>query len=123
MGKKQLGKETFGQYIRRRRMGKQFTLREFARQVGVSPTYMSHVEQDMADPPTAERVRRMAELLDENPDELIAMAGRMPEDLPEIIQRRATEMPELLREASGLTPDQLQKVRDQIRILKEQGDG
>jgi transcriptional regulator with XRE-family HTH domain len=122
MGKKRIGKETFGQYIRRRRMEKQFTLREFARQVGVSPTYMSHVEQDMSDPPTAERVRKMAELLDENPDELIAMAGRLPEDLSEIIQNRATEMPELLREASGLTPDQLQKVRDQIRKLKEQGE-
>ena len=111
------------EYIRRRRMEKQFTLRDFARQVGVSPTYMSHVEQDMADPPTAERVRKMAELLDEYADELIAMAGRLPEDLSEIIQNRATEMPELLREASGLTPDQLQKVRDQIRKLKEKGDG
>jgi HTH-type transcriptional regulator, competence development regulator len=114
-------KETFGQYIRRRRMEKQFTLREFARLVGVSPTYMSQVEQDVADPPTAERVRKMAELLDENADELIAMAGRLPEDLPEIIQKRAAEMPELLREASGLTPDQLQEVRDQIRKLKEKG--
>lgn len=120
MGKKHMSKESFGQHIRRCRMEKQFTLREFARLVGISPTYMSHVEQDMADPPTAERVRKMAELLDENPDELIAMAGRMPEDLPEIIQSRATEMPELLREASGLSPDQLQKVRDQIRRLKEQ---
>ena len=115
-------KETFGQYIRRRRMEKEFTLREFARQVGVSPTYMSQVEQDVADPPTAERVRKMAELLDENADELIAMAGRLPEDLPEIIQSRALEMPELLREASGLSPDELQKVRDQIRKLKEKGE-
>lgn len=115
-------RETFGQYIRRRRMEKQFTLREFARQVGVSPTYMSQVEQDVADPPTAERVRKMAELLDEDPDELIAMAGRLPEDLPEIIQSRASEMPKLLREASGLTPAQLEKVQEQIRKLKEKGD-
>lgn len=115
-------RETFGKYIRRRRMEEQFTLREFARQVGVSPTYMSQVEQDVADPPTVERVRKMAELLKESVDELIAMAGRLPEDLPEIIQSRASEMPELLREASGLTPDQLLKVRDQIRKLKEKGN-
>jgi transcriptional regulator with XRE-family HTH domain len=121
MAKKKAAQETFGQYIRRRRMEKQFTLREFARKVGVSPTYMSQVEQDVADPPTVERVRKMAELLDERVDELIAMAGRLPEDLPEIIQSRSSEMPELLREASGLTPDQLQKVRDQIRKLKEKG--
>ena len=103
-------------------MEEKFTLREFARRVGVSPTYMSQVEQDVADPPTAERVRAMAELLHERVDELIAMAGRLPEDLSEIIQSRASEMPELLREASGLTPDQLQKVRDQIRKIKEKGD-
>ena len=122
MAKKSKPKETFGQYIRRRRMEEKFTLREFARRVGVSPTYMSQVEQDVADPPTAERVRAMAELLHERVDELIAMAGRLPEDLSEIIQSRASEMPELLREASGLTPDQLQKVRDQIRKIKEKGD-
>jgi transcriptional regulator with XRE-family HTH domain len=122
MAKKKAAKETFGQYIRRRRMEKKFTLREFARQVGVSPTYMSQVEQDVADPPTAERVRKMAELLDEDADELIAMAGRLPEDLPEIIQSRATEMPKLLREASGLTPAQLEKVQEQIRKLKEKGN-
>ena len=97
-------RETFGQYIRRRRMEKQFTLREFARLVGVSPTYMSQVEQDVADPPTVERVRKMAELLEEDVDELIAMAGRLPEDLPEIIQSRASEMPKLLREARGVSP-------------------
>jgi transcriptional regulator with XRE-family HTH domain len=114
--------ETFGQYIRRRRMDKQFTLRAFARRVGVSPTYMSQVEQDVADPPTAERVQKMAELLDEDADELIAMAGRLPEDLPEIIQSRASEMPKLLREASGLTPAQLEQVQEQIRKLKEKGD-
>jgi len=51
-----------------------------------------------------------------------AMAGRLPEDLPEIIQRRASEMPKLLREASGLTPAQLEKVQEQIRKLKEKGD-
>ena len=115
-------RETFGQYVRRRRMEHKFTLREFARKVGISPTYMSQVEQDVADPSTAERVRKMAELLNESVDELIAMAGRLPEDLPEIIQNRASEMPELLREASGLTPDQLQEVRDQIRKLKEKGN-
>ena len=122
MAKKSKPKETFGQYIRRRRLEEKFTLRDFARRVGVSPTYMSLVEQDVSDPPTAERVRAMSELLHEPADELIAMAGRLPEDLPEIIQRRASEMPELLREASGLTPNQLREVRDQIRKIKEQGD-
>ena len=71
-------------------------------------------------PPTADRVKRMAELLSENPDEWIGRAGRVPEDLREIIRLQPTEMPELLREASGLSADQLRQLREQIRKLKEQ---
>jgi len=110
----------FGQMLREKRLEKGFSLRKFAQKVGVSPTYLSQVEQGNVDPPTAERVRRMAELLDENPDEWIALAGRVPEDLPEIIQKRPTEMPELLREASGLTAEQIRHLTEQVRKLKEQ---
>src|SRR5690606_27462464 len=95
------------------------SLRKFADQVGVSPTYLSQVEQSNIDPPTAERVRKMADILGENPDELIALAGRVPEDLPKIIQKRPIQMPELLREASGLTGDQLRQLLEKARKLKE----
>ena len=109
----------FGQVLREKRVVKGFSLRKFAEQVQVSPTYLSQVEQGNADPPTAERVRRMAELLGENADELIALAGRISADLPEIIQKQPTEMPQLLREASGLTPEQLRHLTKQARKLKE----
>lgn len=116
-------KATFGQFLRERRMAKKFSLRKFAEQVGISPTYLSQVEQDNVMPPTADRVKRMAELLGENPDEWIGLAGRVPEDLPGIIQQQPTEMPELLREASGLSADQLRQLREQIRKLKGEGEG
>jgi transcriptional regulator with XRE-family HTH domain len=116
MGKR---KETFGKFVRRRRMEEKFTLREFARRVGVSPTYMSQVEQDVADPPTVERVRAIAKLLNENADELIAMAGRVPDDIPGIIQKQPTEMPALLRAVSGLTPEQLRRFTEEAKKLKK----
>jgi len=112
----------FGQVLREKRLEKGFSLRKFAELVGVSPTYLSQVEQCNVDPPTAERVKRMAELLGENSDEWIALAGRVPEDLPGIIQKQPTEMPELLREASGLTAEQLRKLREQAKKLKERGN-
>ncbi len=108
----------FGQVLRETRMKKGFSLRKFASLVEVSPTYLSQVEQENVDPPTADRVKRMAELLGINPDEWIGLAGRVPGDLPGIIQQQPTEMPELLREASGLSADQLRQVREQIRKLK-----
>lgn len=112
--------KSFGQVLRERRIAKGYSLRKFAEMVGVSPTYLSQVEQGKVDkPPTAERVRRMAELLGENVDELSALAGRMPADIQGIINQQPTQMPELLREASGLTPEQLKQFIAKMRRAKE----
>jgi transcriptional regulator with XRE-family HTH domain len=83
-------KKRLGRLLRSKRLAKGLSLRRFAELVGVSPTYLSQVEQGNCDPPTAERVGRMAEILSENADELTALAGRVPEDLPTIIQRQPT---------------------------------
>jgi len=112
----------FGDALRALRMAKGISLRKFADQVGVSPTYLSQVEQNNIDPPTAERVKKMAEILGENTDELIGLAGRVPGDLPRIIQKHSTQMPELLREASGLTGDQLRQLVEKAKKLKEKED-
>ncbi len=114
--------DSFGRLLRDKRVQKGFSLRKFAELVGVSPTYLSQVEQGNVMPPTADRVKRIAELLGENADEWIALAGRVPEDLPKIIQAHPTEIPELLREASGLTAEQLRKLREQAKKLKERGN-
>lgn len=109
----------FGQVLRERRTEKGFTLRRFADLMDISPTYLSQVEQGNVDPPTAERVKKMAEALDVNPDEWIALADRVPDDLPGIIKKQPTAMPDLLREASGLTIEQLRKLQEQARKMKK----
>ena len=70
--------------------------------------------------PTADRIKRMAEILDENADVLIALAGRLPDDLSAIIMEHPTEMPDLVREAGKLSDEQLRKVRKQIRRIQDQ---
>jgi len=112
-------KQSFGQALRGKRLEKGYSLRKFAELVGVSPTYLSQVEQGNVDPPTAERVHRMAELLGENPDEWIALAGRVADDLPEIIQKH-TEVPDLLRAVKGLTAIQLRKLREDAERMKKE---
>jgi HTH-type transcriptional regulator, competence development regulator len=109
----------FGPTLRDKRIAKGYSLRKFADLVGVSPTYLSQVEQGNVDPPTAERVQKMAEILNDNADELIALAGRVPGDLPRIIQKQPTQMPELLREAKGLTVEQMQMLIDQARKFRD----
>ncbi len=109
---------SFGSYVREKRVSHGHSLRKFAELVGVSPTYLSKVEQGNYAPPTVDRVKRIAELLDENVDELVALAGRIPEDLPGIIMQHPTQMPELVREAGELDDDQIQQIRGEIRRLR-----
>jgi transcriptional regulator with XRE-family HTH domain len=111
--------QCFGELLREKRIAKKFSLRKFAELVGISPTYLSQVEQSNVDPPTAERVQRMAELLEENPDELIALAGRVADDLPAIIQAK-TEVPDLLRAVRGLSAEQLRKLRKSAEEMKRE---
>ncbi len=118
MSKKPL--KRFGQVLREKRMEKGFSLRKFARLVGVSPTYLSQVEQMNVDPPTADRVKRMAELLEENVDHWTALAGRLTEDLPPIIHEEPTEVPDLLRAVRGLNADQLRQLRENAEQMKRQ---
>ena len=111
--------KSFGKLLRERRLTRGFGLREFATLVGVSSTYISQLEQENIDPPTAERAAKMAEILGENSDEWIALAGRVPDDLEGIIQNQPIVIPALLREASGLTVEQLRELADQAKKMKE----
>lgn len=116
-------KQSFGSYLREKRIAKGHSLRRFAELLDVSPTYLSHVEQEKTDsPPTAKLVKKAAELLGESPDEMVAMAGRVPEDLPKIIQSQPEAMPALLRAAKGLTPEQLKKLQEQAAKMRKEGD-
>jgi transcriptional regulator with XRE-family HTH domain len=110
----------FGDELREKRMAKGYSLRKFAQLVDVSPTYLSQVEQNNVAPPTADRVKRMAELLGENVDEWTSLAGRLTEDLPGIIQESA-EVPDLLRAVRGLTAEQLRKLREDAERMKKEG--
>lgn len=118
---KQPKKKTFGQFLREKRVAKGYSLRKFAELVGVSPTYLSQVEQDNVDPPTADRVKRMAELVGESVDEWTALAGRLTEDLPGIIHEAPTAVPDLLRAVRGLTADQLRRLREDAERMKKEG--
>jgi hypothetical protein len=43
----------------------------------------------------------------------------VPEDLPKIIQRHPRQILELLREASGLTAQQIERLRELARRMKK----
>ena len=110
---------TFGKTVRRERERRGIGLRQFAKQVGVSPTYLSKVERDEFGPPAEDKVLTIARLLDLDPDELLALAGKVASDLKEIIRRRPQEMASFLRSANGLSAEEItQLTEDAARRLK-----
>jgi HTH-type transcriptional regulator, competence development regulator len=113
-----VGREKFGAFIRREREAKEIGLREMAKKIGVSPTYLSKVERDQFAPPTEDKVRAIAQIIERDPDELMAMAGRVPSDLAAIIKRRPVEMSALLRTANGLSAEDLAWLAREARKAK-----
>ena len=85
-------------------------LRELARMVPISPTYLSKLERGQASPPREEKVRKIAEILACDPDELLAKAGRVSTDLAAIIRRRPVAIAALLRIAKGLSDGDLDRI-------------
>ena len=114
-------KAHFGTMLRERRIAKGHSLRKFAELVDVSPTYLSLVETGKAEyPPSAERVRVMAEVLGEDPDQWTALAGRMPQDVRDIILNKPEAMPALLRAAQGLSADELRKLTKRLERKRDE---
>ncbi len=49
----------------------------------------------------------MAKLLNANPDQLLAMAGRIPDELAELIHRHPIELPRLIRLVADWNPEDI----------------
>ena len=111
-------RESFGALVRREREAKGLGLREMAKLIGVSPTYLSKVERDEFPPPAEDKVKAIAKLIDYDRDELLALAGRVASDLTEIIRQRPREMADLLRTAKGLSPDGMVRLARQAKKAK-----
>ena len=109
----------FGAFIRRQREAKEIGLREMAKKIGVSPTYLSKVERDEFSPPAEDKVRKIAVILDLDTDELLARAGRVASDLTEIIRRQPRETASFLRSTAGrLTADEWRQLTEKSRKAK-----
>jgi ribosome-binding protein aMBF1 (putative translation factor) len=110
--------EKFGEFVRREREAKEIGLREMAKMIGVSPTYLSKVERDEFSPPAEDKVKAIAKIINCDADELLARAGRVSSDLSDIIKRRPIELAALLRTTKGLTAEDMAKLARQARQAK-----
>jgi len=98
-GRRRVKREKLGERIKRLRKEQDLGLRVAATQLGISATYLSRIENCQESSPPAERViRACADLFEDDFDELMQLAGRVPEDVEEMIMRDPG-MPAFLRTA------------------------
>src|SRR5262247_1299099 len=111
---------SFGDYIRAARTARaddvlRFSLRQVAHRIGVEPAYLSKVERGLVPPPSEATIVRLAADLGEDPDVLLALAGKVGSDLQAIILRRPKQFAELIRQLKNASDHALLKVVREVR--------
>lgn len=94
-----------------------FSLRQVATRCGVTPAYLSRVERNEVAPPGEETLVKLATELDEDPDVLLAMAGKISTDLRTAILLRPQLFAQLIRTIKTM-PDHAV-----LRIVRDIKDG
>ena len=96
---------------------RRYSVRQVAGRVGIEPAYLSKIERGEVAPPSEATTVRLAKELDEDPDVMLALAGKVSADLQEIIRKRPRLFADLIR--------QLKKAPDEavLRVVREVRDG
>jgi len=96
---------------------KRYSLRQVAARVGIEPSYLSKLERGLPAPLSEEKLLRLAGDLSEDPDLILAMAGKTSSDLQAVIRKRPRLFAQLIRELKNLPDDAV------LRIVREVRDG
>ena len=110
----------FGKHIRSRRedlrkQDKRFSLRQVATRIEVEPAYLSKIERGEVAPPSETTTVKLAKELDEDPDMLLALAGKVSSDLQEIIRKRPKLFADLIRKMKEAPDHAILKVVREVR--------
>ena len=100
---------TFGERIRELRQIKNLTLRDLAKKVRVTFTYLSKIENQklsFGEFPSDDLIVKLAKTLDADSDDLLILA----EKIPEAIRRRVLERPDVFRRMATLDDKRLDAV-------------
>ena len=108
----------FGDRLRTLRHQKGLNQRELADEVGVDFTYLSKIETGKMSPPSQDTIRKLADVLDADLDELLVLAGRVPDDVKGGVTQ-SREHPAFLREIKDLGEEELEELRQKAREIRE----
>lgn len=109
--------ETFGATIQRLRRLHDLTQRQLASELGIDFTYLSKLENDRGEKPSEKIVRELAVRFEVDPEELLALAGRLPGELGERAKDDVT-FARLLRRLPSMSDPELEKIYKQAKLKK-----
>jgi len=114
----------FGTFVRRQREAlrkedPRFSVRQLAARIGVEPSYLSKVERDLESPPSEAKIRALASELGEDPDSLLALAGKVSADLQVAIRRRPLLFSRLIRELTNLPDEAVLRLVQNVQSGKD----
>lgn len=110
--------ETFGQTVKRLRKSKRITQLELAERIGVDFTYVSKIENDRTmRSPAESTIRKIAEVLGTDSEELILLANKIPQNLQETIVQDTLAV-DFLRTVSKFSMDEREEVRKFIERIE-----
>jgi len=112
----------FGSYVRKKRLelrktDKQYSLRHVAGRIGIEPSYLSKIERGWPATLSEVKIISLAGELGENPDLLLALAGKVSSEVQEVIRSRPELFAELIRNLKNM-PDHAV-----LRLVREVRDG
>lgn len=119
MSKQEDAPKRFGERLRELRKAKNLSQRALAEKIGMDFTYLSKVESeklDFAQYPSEGLIRKLAEALEADVDELLLLAKKIPPD----IRDRVIERPDAFRKIASVDDKTLNEIIKQIE-RKERG--
>ena len=117
--------QTFGSYVREKRLAAKVNLRKLAEILGIAPAYMSDIENDHRYPPEKDKIYKIAEALNlnqEETDQLFDLAARnkknsvSPDIADYIMEQDKSRVALRLARDSGAGEKEWEKI---IKILEE----
>ena len=109
--------KTLGTIIRDARVRTGRSLREFAKQLSITPSYQSDIENDRR-VPAEEVLKRTADLLCLKFEELMALGGRLGDDVERYLRRQPAAGTLFRKLTETNTPETM--LREMIEALERQ---
>ncbi|CUH95551.1 hypothetical protein P22_1622 [Propionispora sp. 2/2-37] len=105
----------FGKLLKSLRHEKKISQRKLAELVGIDYTYISKIENGVQEPPSEDKIIKIAKVLGKDANAMLISANKVPSNFQKIITENK-DVPLFLQKANSLSPKQWDSIH---RIINE----